>query len=350
MKPHAHIFTDIDPRLWLKQAPDKKPEIDGVTFTIGLDVDPNADVLCVYTRASWSIPTHLPQNRTIFIAGEPEDIHPYSAGFLNQFGTVIAPGTKQLTSKRLDHNYCSIWFVGVDFDNLDNALGLDHFQNLQSPPKDEKISIVTSTKAHTEYHKKRLAFIEILKERIPDQIELYGRGHKPIADKMDAMLPHKYHLALENGSGKYSWTEKLSDPLLCWALPFYAGCENVSDELPADCIVPIDLDAPDAAIETLLKARENDLWHHRKTEIATARDLVMSQFNILSLIARLTKDTMQNPMQSEMQRLIRAERSLWPEKGARGSFASYFVRSALLKLDPSIELRAAKAKQKRKAR
>ena len=112
---HAHIFTDIDPRLWLKQTPNKHPMFNDVKFTIGLDVDANADVLVVYTRASWSIPTILPKQRTIFIAGEPEDIHPYSAAFLNQFGTVIAPGEKYLTTQRIDYNYCSIWFVGVDF-------------------------------------------------------------------------------------------------------------------------------------------------------------------------------------------------------------------------------------------
>lgn len=347
---HAHIFTDVDPRLWLKQTPNKQPMFDGVTFTIGLDIDPNADVLVVYTRASWSIPTTLPKDRTIFIAGEPEDIHPYSAVFLNQFGTVIAPGDKPLTTHRVNHNYCSIWFVGVNFDALDDALGYDHFKALQPPPKDDKISIVTSTKASTDYHRKRLAFIDILKDRIPDQIELYGRGHKPIADKMDAMLPHKYHLALENGAGKYSWTEKLSDPLLCWALPFYAGCVNVQDELPADCIVPIDLDDPDAAINRMMVARDQNLWDSRKETLAQTRDLILHDFNIMGLIARLTKEKAAHPATQSKPRLIRAERSLWPEKGARGSVPTYLLRSALLAINPNIELKAAKLKQARKSR
>lgn len=346
---HAHIFTDIDPRLWLKQTPCKRSEFDGVRFTVGLDIDQNADVLVVYTRASWSVPTTLPKKRTIFIAGEPEDIHPYSAAFLNQFGTVIAPGEKPLTTEQIDHNYCSIWFVGVDFENLDAALGYDHFKALQAPPKDDKISIVTSTKASTEYHRKRLAFIDILKDKIPDHIQLYGRGHKPIADKMDAMLPHKYHLALENGAGKYSWTEKLSDPLLCWALPFYAGCVNIQDELPADSIVPINLDDPDAAINAMMRAREDNLWDQRKNTLAKTRDLILHDFNIMGLIARLTKDKAHLSNEQE-PRLIRAERSLWPEKGARGSVPLYLLRSALLALNPNIELRAAKMKQARKNR
>ena len=346
---HAHIFTDINPRLWLKQTPNKQAEFDGVRFTIGLDIDLNADVLVVYTRASWSIPTTLPKQRTIFIAGEPEDIHPYSAAFLNQFGTVIAPGDKRLTTERVDHNYCSIWFVGVDFENLNDALGYNHFKALQPPAKDDKISIVTSTKASTKYHRKRLAFIDILKDKIPEQIELYGRGHKPITDKMDAMLPHKYHLALENGAGKYSWTEKLSDPLLCWALPFYAGCVNVGDELPADCIVPIDLDQPEAAINAMMQTRDDGVWDQRKDTLAQTRQMILHDFNIMGLIARLAKDKAQTPNDPKT-RLIRAERSLWPEKGARGSVPTYLLRSALLAINPNIELRAARMKQARKNR
>lgn len=346
---HAHIFTDINPRLWLKQTPNKQAEFDGVRFTIGLDIDLNADVLVVYTRASWSIPTTLPKQRTIFIAGEPEDIHPYSASFLNQFGTVIAPGDKRLTTERVDHNYCSIWFVGVDFENLNDALGYNHFKALQPPAKDDKISIVTSTKASTKYHRKRLAFIDILKDKIPEQIELYGRGHKPITDKMDAMLPHKYHLALENGAGKYSWTEKLSDPLLCWALPFYAGCVNVGDELPADCIVPIDLDQPEAAINAMMQTRDDGVWDQRKDTLAQTRQMILHDFNIMGLIARLAKDKAQTPNDPKA-RLIRAERSLWPEKGARGSVPTYLLRSALLAINPNIELRAARMKQARKNR
>jgi hypothetical protein len=347
--PHAHIVTDIDERLWLKQTPNNRAEFDGVQFTFGLDIAPNADVLIVYTRASWSIPTQLPKAKIIFIAGEPDDIHPYSSAFLNQFGTVVASSSKPLTTDRLDHSGCLIWFAGVDFDNLDAALGYDHFKALQSPPKDDKISIVTSSKSSTEYHKKRLAFIEVLKDRIPDHIELYGRGSNPISDKMNALLPHKYHLALENGAGRYSWTEKLSDPLLCWALPFYIGCENVEDELPADSIVRLDWNNPDQAINKMMKAREADLWLDRQDTLRKTRHMIMDDFNIMNLCAKLTKRAMKAPAQHAEKRLIRSEKSLWPEAGARGSIPETLLRSALLKLDPAIELKLARYRHARRS-
>jgi hypothetical protein len=69
----------------------------------------------------------------------------------------------------------------------------------------------------------------------------------------------------------------------------------------------------------------------------------------MGLIARLAKDKAQTPNDPKA-RLIRAERSLWPEKGARGSVPTYLLRSALLAINPNIELRAARMKQARKNR
>ena len=124
---------------------------------------------------------------------------------------------------------------------------------------------------------------------------------------------------------------------------------NVQDELPADSIVPINLDDPDAAINAMMRGREDNLWDQRKDTLAKTRDLILHDFNIMGLIARLAKDKAHVPNEV-ISRSIRAERSLWPEKGSRGSVPLYLLRSALLALSPNIELRAAKMKQARKNR
>ena len=85
----AHIFSNISQKLLFKQSPEFSPEIEGVCFTSGLDIPDDIDVLLIYTRASYSVKTSLARNRTIFYAGEPDVIHPYSTRFLNQFGTVM---------------------------------------------------------------------------------------------------------------------------------------------------------------------------------------------------------------------------------------------------------------------
>ena len=124
---------------------------------------------------------------------------------------------------------------------------------------------------------------------------------------------------------------------------------NVQDELPADSIVPINLKDPDAAINAMMQARKDNLWDQRKKTLAKTRDLILHDFNIMGLIARLTKGKADLPFEAT-SRLIRAERSLWPEQGSRGSVPLYLLRSALLAINPNIELRAAKMKQARKNR
>lgn len=344
----AHVLTDIDPRIFCRQAPGKAPRWGDVAFTFGLSLPSDAEVLIVYTRASWTVPTHLPRARTAFVAGEPEDIHPYAARFLNQFGLVVAPGDRPLETERMKVSPGLPWFVGLDFDNLDAAWGHDDFASLPIPDKDDRISIVTSRKASTPYHRKRLAFIEHLKARIPDRIVLYGREFNPVADKAEALLPHRYHLALENGGGSYSWTEKLADPLLCWALPFYVGCDNVEDELPAEAIVRLDLDDPDAALDRMIGAIEQGAWAERADALSTARDRVLNEFNTMALFARIATRLHGRPA-SGSGVTIRSERSLWPEPGARGSLPEFLLRRALLSVDPGLELRLARWRQARKA-
>lgn len=348
----AHIFTDISAILFLKHVPDFSTILNDVKFSFGLDIPDNIDVLILYTRASYSIPTTLPKNRTAFYAGEPDVIHPYSTRFLNQFGIVLTTSPKELDTVKLHETVSAMSFVGIDFTKKDDPLNITYFEDMECPKKDNKISIVTSNKAHTKFHQNRLKFIDIIAEKIPDHIELYGHGFMPINDKKDALLKHKYHIALENGGGPYAWTEKLSDPLLCWAFPFYHGCTNVEDDIPATAFDYIDINNPDQVVNQIMTAVKEDLWDKRKNDISIARDIVFSEFNIMKKFAQIAHQliALDPKLPKGPKRLIRSERSLWPEKECRGSIPETLIRSTLLYLNPNIEMKAATFLKKRKDR
>lgn len=348
----CHVFTNIAEVLFLKQVPNFAHECDGVEFSYGLEVPNDIDVLLVYTRASYSLVTRLPKERTIFVAGEPDVIHPFSTRFMNQFGLVLTSSPKALKTDKIHDTICSMPFVGLNFNEMDNPLNLTHFANMDCIEKDDRISVVTSSKAYTDFHKKRLVFLTQLKEKIPDKLVLYGRGFRSIDDKKDALLPHKYHLSLENGGGPFTWTEKLSDPLLCFALPFYHGCENYADNLPADAAVPIELENVDAVINIMMKAQKNKLWEQRHQAMNEARHLILTKFNLVKRFASLAKLAMAKDVtmpNSDTKRLIRSERSLWPEPGCRGSVAQCIIRSTILSVWPTAELQAASLHRKMEA-
>lgn len=153
--------------------------------------------------------------------------------------------------------------------------------------KEDKIAIVTSNKVHTEYHRKRMHFVNKLIEKIPDHIAVFGRGFKTIDDKADALLPYKYNLAIENGEGPHVWTEKLTDPWLCWAFPFYAGCSNVVDYFPQHSFGMINLDDRLAEANRMVNEMETGRWERARDAIAEAREKVLEEENIMILMARL---------------------------------------------------------------
>lgn len=342
----VHILTDVPARFFTRHAPGNKAKLGGVAFTFGLSLPQDADAVIVYARSRWTLPTHLPKARTAFVAGEPEEIHPYATRFLNQFGLVVASVEKELQSERFYQTPPLTWFVGLNFEEPVPPLTLDDIANWEMPEKDDRISIVTSRKATTPYQKQRLKLIDHLKEAIPNRIVLYGREFNPVSDKKDALLPHRYHLALENTGAKWSWTEKLSDPLLCWALPFYVGCSNAETELPPDAIYRIDPTDPADAVKKMVTAIDAGLWQTRLTALQEARRVLFTEQNVMALFARIAQRLCGQPDAAPAVTL-RSEKSLPPEPGCRGSWPEMMLRRAALSVDPHLELRLARRKARR---
>lgn len=338
----AHVFTDTDEQSFLKQSPGGLPRIANVSFTFGTDVPDDSDVLIAFNRASYTVKTQVPKERCIFIAAEPDVIHPYSSRFLNQFGLVVTTTQKPLEAEKRHRAVCWYWWAGFDFSGKNAHRGYDWFKALSTPPqKQDKIAIVTSNKVYTEYHRKRMRFVETLIAEIPDHIDIYGRGFKSIDDKADALLPCKYNLAIENGEGPHVWTEKLTDPWLCWSFPFYAGCTNADAYFPKDSFELLNLDDPAGEARRMVREIQNGRWDAAQDAIAAARDKVLEEENIMVLMANLAREAMAryDDATADRSRYIWSERSLWPEKGCRGSLPDWAFRNAILLFAPQAELK-----------
>ena len=339
----VHVFTDAPDIAFLKQSPGNSSHVQQVSFTFGTTVPDDADVLICFNRASYTVKTHVPKDRTIFIAAEPDIIHPYSRRFLNQYGLVLTTTKKILTTEKRHRATCWYWFAGYDFSGRGAHRGYDWFKTLEPPQtKEDKIAIVTSKKVYTEYHRKRLLLVDTLIEKIPDHIAVFGRGFKTIDDKADALLPYKYNLAIENGGGPHVWTEKLTDPWLCWSFPFYAGCSNVADYFPQGGFEMINPDDPVAEAERMVKEMENGRWETAQSAIAKAREKVLEEENIMILMANLAVEVANRSTEPRSLRpnYIWSERSLWPEVGCRGSIPEWALRNAVVLIAPEVELKA----------
>jgi len=219
-----------------------------------------------------------PQN-TLFIAGEPLSKKLYPQAFYRQFGHVVDSHAQS----RHPHLHVSAlglnWHVGLDRSSHRYRYGNDHLAALACPEKQNRIAVVCSNASKTEGQRRRLALLEGLKQRLGDRLVHFGRGFEPIDDKMEAILPYRFQLVLENGVEPHYWTEKLADAYLGWAYPVYLGCPNVADYLPAEALLSINDLGVDTAAARIAELLDQPLGPRREAALAEARHRILNVYN-----------------------------------------------------------------------
>lgn len=92
-------------------------------------------------------------------------------------------------------------------------------------PKSRQVSIVVSEKKITEAHRMRHAIVE----RFRGQIDVFGRGYKPIENKLEALKDYQFQIVVENEVSDYWFTEKICDCFATGTIPVYFGCRSIGD-------------------------------------------------------------------------------------------------------------------------
>lgn len=195
-------------------------------------------------------------------------------------------------------NRCSNCFRNFHFE-LGNSwfpqtwwvnMGYDELKNLE-PNKTKKLSAINSQKRNTKGQSKRFDIIKKIAKKYPNEIEIWGeitngnknqkpfKGKLPPRDKKDGLLPYKYHLAIENGSKPFYFSEKIVDPLLCWSMPIYWGCQQIDKFLPEGSYIKIDIDDPHV-VEKIIEISNSNLWEENFDKIQEARQIILDKYNI----------------------------------------------------------------------
>jgi len=229
---------------------------------------------------------HCAPLNTLFIAGEPLAKKCYPKSFYRQFGHVV---DSHAESRHPNLHISALglnWHVGLDCATHAYRYGYDYLASMARPQQQEnRIAVVCSNAAKTEGQRQRLALLQELKQRLGDRLVHFGRGFVPIDDKMDAILPYRFHLVLENSVQNNYWTEKLADAYLGWAYPVYLGCPNVAEFFPSAALLSINgLDADEVArcIKELLDA---PLCSEREAALGEARSRVLNIYNPFAWVA-----------------------------------------------------------------
>lgn len=280
------------PALLMRQTPGGQGVWSNLRFMTGPHVS-DADYLVARGDVIPGTITDIPKERRLLVTSEPPGILDYRSDFLNQFGILVSPYQIEGFAGRTILSQPALrWWLGINLDAAQAApaMNFGDLERLSWPEKTKTLSVVASTKAILPKHRARLAFIEKAAKRFGAEMDVFGRGFQPIADKADAILPYRYHLVLENNDIPNFWTEKLADAYLGYAFPFFSGCANLTDYFPADSFLAIDIDNPERTLDAIEAAIEEDLAGLRRPRIEAARHRLLYEHNFFALIERIVRD------------------------------------------------------------
>ncbi len=103
-------------------------------------------------------------------------------------------------------------------------------------PKSKLVSMITSSKLFTPQHNVRLNFAKSL----PSNVDLYGRGIRPILNKEEGLDDYMFSVAIENGSYPTYFTEKFTDCLATGTVPIYMGAPDIGEHFDKSGIIVLD--------------------------------------------------------------------------------------------------------------
>lgn len=250
-----------------------KSSYDFYNYFYEINYDIEYDVVFIFEEFYEYI-KNIKSHIVIFICGEPEWLRPYPMDYLKQFDIVYSTHSyiKHKVSKQI-----LPWHLGL-FDNPD-FYDFDWFSNKSCFFKNKEICVISSDKAFSEGHKKRLEFSLKCKNEIKN-IDFFGRGIKPFNDKIDFMPNYKYNIVIENSCIKDYWTEKLADSFLSECFTFYFGCPNIKDYFPENSYLILDIKDVDKSIETIKFAIENNFYEKYKEDILKSKERVLNEYTI----------------------------------------------------------------------
>lgn len=288
-----------NPQNWLRQTPHQSGRWGQSVILPQAGAD-KADLLVVYDNLSASLETRVPRDRRVLFLTEPPQGIRYRPRYLSQFGIIISPYPITVPDARVILSHAALpWFAGLGFDKNGVNINLD-FEALEAlrPPVASlpRLSVVTSRKSNLPQQRKRLALIKALKDELGDDLVVFGRGVRPVNDKMDAIYGMDFHLVLENNLEPHFWTEKLADAFLGWAHPIYVGAPRAPDDFPSGAMTPIDISDVTSAAKIITARLRQGLSAQDRIILAEARHKLMFEHNLFAMLDRLAADRPAMPL------------------------------------------------------
>lgn len=269
--------------------------------------------------------TNIDSNRVFFLSAELPFVTSYfnDQEYLSQFSKIYSPHAiyhhhNNITALPfLPFMINSVYGQSVFTD--DRKYNYDKLLNNNGIKKTKTLSIIASNKGSsqhnmTEFHKIRYHFAQRLKDHFKDKIDLFGYGYNEIKTKVEAIVPYKYHICLENQATENVITEKLYDSFLGLAYPIYWGAPNVHDYFAQDALTRINIMDFKGSVRVIEQVLAEDLYEKNLDNLIRAKNDVLNKYGIFQRIAEICEHDAKNNISQDKTEVILLSRNSFIKK------------------------------------
>lgn len=263
----------------------------------------NSDWLIVPENPYACFMTDIPRERRILFVLEPPEIHGLIPYFIEQFGYVVSLSPiPDYSGRTVIANPKLGWTAGLSGELSTYGKAM----NYPLPQKLRTLSMISSLKHKTEYHRKRIHFMRELQREFSGVIDCYGREFNPVDDKISAITTYKYHVVIENSKHENYHTEKLTDAWVCWSLPIYFGDPKILEHVPdKNGIEIINVDDVEGSIAKIHEIVDNDVYLSRIEAIRKCREWALKESNMYETACDIITKSNDNTPKLKTPELLR---------------------------------------------
>jgi Glycosyltransferase family 10 (fucosyltransferase) C-term len=286
--PVAKFISNDNAGLWARQTPDGDGVVGGIRFVFD-SACTDYDVLVAFNGVPEHFADRVKRSRAIFVAGEPTSIKRYDRRFLAQFGTILTTDRETRHPNRIASHGGIPWQIGIPMKHAGTSRKCLDYRALErlTNKRTKLLSVICSTKTITPAQRLRIPFVQALKSHFGERLDVFGRGFHEIDDKVEGLVDYRFHVALENSDAPDYWSEKIADPFIAGAFPFYWGCRNLEEYFPENSFMRIDLHNPGSAIAAIEAAIAADCDRAARPALAEAKRMVLTEHNLFALVGRI---------------------------------------------------------------
>lgn len=167
-----------------------------------------------------------------------------------------------------------------------HGLTLEEYKKKMPVPNEKSFSVsfLTSNKTQTPGHQLRVDLYNKLPDsgRTVGDIPVVKIMSPPRVDKREFLMPHQFHIAVENSWHNNWFADKIIDPFIARSIPIYWGCPNLDKYFNMDGVIRF---SSYSELEGALKSLTPDYYDRRRSIVEDNYNRALSYVHIWDRIA-----------------------------------------------------------------